>query len=61
MEDIQKKLKEFLADYNRQKRFTYILTAGSGLDYMVYKDTTLNITKDVINGMNEKIQASVKK
>lgn len=61
MEDIQKKLKEFLADYNRQKRFTYILTAGSGLDYMVYKDTTLNITKDVIKGMNEKMQASVKK
>jgi outer membrane protein len=61
MEDIQKKLKEFLADYNRHKKFTYILTAGSGLDYMVYKDTTLNITKDVIKGMNEKMQASVKK
>ncbi len=61
MEDIQKKLKEFLSDYNKTKKFTYILTAGSGLDYMVYKDTALNITKDVIDGMNVKMGAQVKK
>lgn len=61
MDDIQKKLKEFLTDYNRDKKFTYILTTGSGLDYMLYKDTTLNITKAVINGMNEKMKLPVKK
>jgi outer membrane protein len=53
MESIQKKLKQFLADYNKQKKYQFILTTGSGLDYLIYKDTTLNITSDVIKGMNE--------
>lgn len=52
LEDIQKKLKDFLAEYNQQKNFTYIFTAGNGLDYMVYKDSSLNITQDVVDGMN---------
>lgn len=56
MEDIQKKLKEFLAEYNKDKNFMYIFTTGSGLDYMVYKDSTLNITADVIKGMNQKMK-----
>jgi outer membrane protein len=55
MDDIQKKLKEFLNDYNKEKNYMYILTSGTGLDYMVYKDSTLNITADVIKGMNEKL------
>ncbi len=56
MEDIQKKLKQFLAEYNKDKNFMYIFTTGSGLDYMVYKDSTLNITADVIKGMNQKMK-----
>ena len=60
MEDIQKKLKEFLADYNKDKKFMYIFTTGTGLDYMVYKDPTLNITNDVIKGMNAKMKAAAK-
>ncbi len=60
MEDIQKKLKEFLNEYNKDKKYLYILTTGTGLDYMVYKDESLNITNDVIKGMNEKMKASGK-
>lgn len=56
MDDIQKKLKDFLTEYNKEKNYTYILTTGTGLDYMVYKDSTLNITNDVVNGMNEKLK-----
>lgn len=56
MDDIQKKLKDFLTDYNKEKNYMYILTTGTGLDYMVYKDSTLNITDDVVNGMNEKLR-----
>ena len=56
MEDIQKKLKEFLTDYNKTHNYMYILTTGTGLDYMVYKDSSLNITEDVVNGMNEKMK-----
>ncbi len=60
MDDIQKKLKDFLNEYNSQKSYTYIFTTGTGLDYMVYKDSSLNITDDVIAGMNEKMNASAK-
>lgn len=55
MDDIQKKLKSFLEEYNQEKNYQYILTTGTGLDYMVFKDSTLNITNDVIKGMNEKL------
>ena len=60
MDDIQKKLKDFLTEYNNQRNFTYIFTTGTGLDYMVYKDSSLNITADVIAGMNEKMAATAK-
>lgn len=56
MDDIQKKLKDFLVDYNKEKKYLYILTTGTGLDYMVYKDSSLNITADVIVGMNKKLK-----
>jgi outer membrane protein len=61
LEDIQKKLKEFLGDYNKDKGFMYIFTTGTGLDYMVYKDSSLNITQDVIKGMNEKMKSTTKR
>ncbi len=57
MEEIQKKLKQFLEEYNQNKVFSYILTIGNGLDYMVYKDSSFNITNDVIEGMNKKLNA----
>lgn len=60
MDDIQTKLKTFLKEYNKDQRYMYILTSGTGLDYMIYRDSTLNITDDVIKGMNEKM-SSLKK
>jgi outer membrane protein len=60
MEDIQKKLKDFLTEYNQDKKYMYIFTTGTGLDYMVFKDSSLNITNDVIKGMNAKIKAASK-
>lgn len=53
MEDMQSKLKAFLNDYNKDKKYTYILATGTGLDYLFYKDSTRNITKDVVKGLNE--------
>ena len=49
---IQKNLKNFLEEYNKNKKYLYILTTGGGMDYMIYKDSTLDITGDVIKGMN---------
>lgn len=56
MDGIQKQLKDFLAEYNKDKKYLYILTSGTGLEYMVYKDSSLNITSDVIEGMNAKLK-----
>ena len=61
MDEIQKKLKKFLTAYNKEKKYMYILTTGTGLDYMVFKDSTLNITRDVIAGMNEEMKAGLKR
>jgi outer membrane protein len=55
MEDLQAKMKEFLNDYNKDKKYTYILATGTGLDYLFYKDSTRNITTDVVKGLNEKM------
>ena len=55
MDDIQTKLKSFLKEYNKEGTYQYILTTGTGLDYMLYKDSSFNITNDVIKGMNDKI------
>ena len=60
MEGIQTKLKDFLSEYNKDKKYMYIFTTGTGLDYMVFKDSSLNITNDVIKGMNAKMKAEAK-
>lgn len=57
VERIRKDLKDFFAEYNRDKRYHYILTTSSDLDYILYKDSTLNITNEVIKGMNDKQKA----
>jgi outer membrane protein len=60
LEGIQKQLKDFLEEYNKEKNYSYIFTTGTGLDYMVYKDSALNITDEVIEGMNAKINGKAK-
>ena len=60
LDDVQKKLKAFLKEYNQDDKFNYIFTTGNGLEYMVYKDSALNITEDVIEGMNEILNAEKK-
>lgn len=60
VEKIRKELKDFFEQYNKDKKFQYILTTSSELDYILYKDSSLNITQDVIKGMNEKLKAKTK-
>lgn len=44
MGDMQAKLKDFMNEYNKNKKFTMIFTTGTGLDYFLYKDVSLDIT-----------------
>ncbi len=50
-EDILSKIQNFLKEYNKDGRYAYILSYEPG--FMFYKDSTLNITGDVIKGLNE--------
>ncbi|MEO6948041.1 MAG: OmpH family outer membrane protein [Ginsengibacter sp.] len=50
-DDILKRIQNFLKDYNKDGRFSYIFSYEPG--FMFYKDSTLNVTPDVIKGLND--------
>ncbi len=56
MENMQTTLKDFLDEYNQDKKYTYIFATGAGLDYLFFKDSAYNITNDIIQGLNEKMK-----
>ena len=60
MEDMQGKVRTFMKEYNKNKNYSYILATGTGLDYLFFKDSTLNITSDVIKGLNAQMKEPVK-
>ena len=60
MEDMQGKVRTFMKEYNKDKNYSYILATGTGLDYLFFKDSTLNITNDVIKGLNAQMKEAVK-
>jgi outer membrane protein len=47
---VKKKIEEFLAQYNKDNKYSYIVAYEQGLFY--YKDTAYNITNDLIRGLN---------
>lgn len=48
---VKKKIQDFLADYNKTKNYSYIVSYEQGLFY--YKDTIYDITPDLVKGLNE--------
>ncbi len=55
MEEMQTKIKIFLNDYNKEKQYNYILATSSGFDYLFFKDSTKNITSEIVKGLNDKM------
>jgi len=49
-EDILTRIQDYLKQYNKDGRYSYIFSYEPG--FMFYKDSTLNITPDVIAGLN---------
>ena len=49
-EDILTRIQNYLKDYNKDGKYSYIFSYEPG--FMFYKDSTLNITPDVIAGLN---------
>ncbi len=50
-DDILVRIQNFLKTYNKDGKYSYIFSYEPGLIF--YKDSTLNITPDVIKGLNE--------
>jgi outer membrane protein len=50
LQEVKKKIEVFLANYNKNKEFAFILSSNA--DLMYYKDTTYDITADIIKGLN---------
>jgi outer membrane protein len=52
MEELKKKINEFLVEYNKSKGYSYIFSYSSSINVLFYKDTANNITREVIAGLN---------
>jgi outer membrane protein len=57
--DMKKKIEVFLNEYNKSNTYSYIFAYESGLFF--YKDSTFNITHDVVNGLNTMYKSQKKK
>lgn len=51
--DLQQRLDAFLEEYNQDKNFDYILSYSKALGFIMLANDQLDITADVVNGMNE--------
>lgn len=52
-EDLHNRLNQFLEKYNVGKDYTYILSYSSAVSDILYKDSSYDITEDVVTGLNE--------
>jgi outer membrane protein len=48
---LKKTIEDFIAEYNKDKQYSYIVSYEQGLFY--YRDTVYNITADVVRGLND--------
>jgi outer membrane protein len=51
MQDISKKIEDFLKTYNQEKAYAFIFSHQPG-DFIYYTDSVYNITNDIVEGLN---------
>ena len=51
LQDVKKKIEDYLKEYNKDKGYSYIFSGSP--DLMYFKDTVYNITGDMLKGLNE--------
>jgi outer membrane protein len=49
--DFNDKIRNFLKQYNRDKRFSYVIANEPG--FIFYRDSAFDITNDVVTGLNQ--------
>ncbi|MFO7827257.1 MAG: OmpH family outer membrane protein [Bacteroidales bacterium] len=54
------RIMKFLEEYNKEYNYKYVLSQTFG-SQVLYADKSLNITRDVLNGLNEKYEKENKK
>lgn len=60
IDDIQKRINQFLQGYNQTKHYDFIFSTQEGNPTLYYKDSAFNITADVIKGLNEEYKKTKK-
>lgn len=50
LQDVKKKIEEYLKEYNKDKGYAFIFSSSADLMYL--KDSSYNITQDVVKGLN---------
>jgi len=58
MDELRKRINDFLVEYNKERNYSYIFSYSSGLNVLFYKDTANNITNEVVAGLNETYKKS---
>jgi len=53
MDELRKRINDFLEVYNKEKNYSYIFSYSTGLNVLFYKDTANNITNEVVTGLND--------
>lgn len=53
LQDVKKKITDYLAKYNKAKGYAFILGNNSDMLSMYYKDSAYDITADLVKGLNE--------
>ena len=61
LNNVLNEIKVFLAAYNQEHNFSLILTTSAATNNVIVGNSALDITKDVIIGLNAKYAAQIKK
>ena len=56
--DLQTRLDNYLAEFNKYKKYAYILSYSKGTGSILYADPNMDITNEVIEGLNASNSAS---
>ena len=60
--EIHKQIKDYLKEYSKENGYAYIFVSGAeGIDFMFYKDTVYDVTKDLLKSLNDSYLAKKKK
>ena len=58
MEELRKKMNDFLEEYNKKAKYSFIFSYSTGMNVLFYKDSAYNITAEVIEGLNQSYKKS---